>query len=1175
MQASQTQTRYFFQRLPENIAFFRQEEVEELKNRLKYNNFLAVFGEEVHQARSLIFDGLLPALNPYSVEAGAGLPVSDTEGRAGFRWSVAPKVEPGANPIGNLARALAQPGVLKKQVEADFARKLEKMLRTGAGGLKDVFEYEKEQDEFNLVLVIDRLDEVTLFKNNGAWHGLTGDDALFFNLILTAIRSTLPVYIILLLDAHSLNQLYQYSGFLEDIDQNRFTLRYSDPAYLGKVLVQAAGNQVEKHELKFIEETLVSDLKKAGQNGRRDPYALFKLNFLLRQARHTLDPATNTDLLQGYKELGKIKNTIEVFCDHVLKGALGTRLPDSGTNRERELRIRTKVVERAFKALTEKAPTGVAIRRAVFLRELLDLCRRNMPPAGSKGGKLPLEHEAWGDPETKDLTERDLLDYLTAFNACGVRFIEIVDPPVDRDLDRIVYIGEEAVVSNWLRIKKWVEQELVDAGIYKSLIEFARAYYQTDRARMALTGMPAAASVPQKKASWLHKLWTWIVDYGKMIFGSVKKELKLLSKKIEFSLKEDFNPGEKLSLNAIRLPFEWKQNNFPNEAWAKRYFKPHAIPVPDPANLPEDQEALQELDLNRYLVEEKGIETHFAMARAYYDLSLENVKSIVERREREKERRVLHSKRLTMIFFALSVFALISTVRACSSRKKAEVAQQNIELFNFLDILSQTHALRIELPPAYFTKLKEEIRAKRKITEEAELLNHLADSMYIPIRLFPKDNLHAELSKQALLTLNTLREAEDALDSGNSLIRSAETILEIAEQGVRMNKENQDTLFQFPHIYRALEEHILAITNTLEERYLDTDHDSYTHQEKALVMTFASNPDIASQYAFGDARGNIHIYTGPDEFKTLNPAERITSVYYKDSATLYAATYLGNLIRYDGLNKDPRGRAPLPFTPIELAPALDQPIIGLFTREDFLLVCTASEIRLMTRSLLNGRERYEWKQTIPLQRDLREIRAFTISPDGSLIAAGGNGRTQLFELTRDNGWAIRQVADIDHPDQACTALAISQPMPSPFGLHPLLAIGFENGVIWLNSIEVILTNDQWRSFSAYLILHESTISSIGFNPEIYQMASSSLDGSIRLWNLDLLVESGVNLPIISDYDHIRLEQSGQGIWGIVYINRDELFSTENIHIRKWKTNIEALKKELEDLLTEFKNETSR
>ncbi len=1169
MHASQTQIRHFFQRLPENIAFFRQEEVEELKNRLKYNNFLAVFGEEVHQVRSLIFEGLLPALHPHAVEAGADLPVSDTEGRAGFRWSVAPKVEPGANPLGNLAHALAQPGVLKKQVEADYAGKLEKMLRSGNSGLTDVFEYEKDPDEFNLVLVVDRLEEVALFKNNGAWHGQTGDDALFFNLILAAIRSTLPVYVILLMDAHSLNQLYQYSGFLEDIDQNRFTLRYSDPAYLEKILVRAAGDQMETNELNFIRETLAGDLKKGTQNGRRDPYALFKLQFLLRQARHAAESGKNADPLQLYKDLGKIKNSIDVFCEKTLNGT-GVE-GNSGASPEQALRVRKKVVERAFKALTEKSPTGVAVRRPVFLDELLDLCRRDVPAAR---GNTP-ENLSWGDPETKDLTERALLGYLTAFNAFGVRFIEIVEPPVGRDLERIVYIGEEAVVSNWTRIKKWVEQELVDAGIYKSLIEFARAYYATALSGSKTVGFPSTIEAPQKKTSWLSRLWTWIADYARMISGSVKKELKLLSKKIEFSLKEDFNPGEKLSLNAIRLPFEWKQNSFPNETWAKRYFKPHKIPIPDPANLPEDREALQELELNRYLIEEKGIETHFAMARAYYDLSLENVKGIVERREREKERRVLHSKRLTIIFFALSVFALISTVRACSQRKKAEVAQQNIQLFNFLDILSQTHTLRKELPPAYFKKLKEEIRSKRKITEEAELLDHLADSLYIPMRFFPKDNLHASLSKQALLTLNSLREAEDAVDAGVSLVRSAQSILDIAEEGIRLNRENPDTLFQFPHIYKALEEHILTLKKTMEERYQDTDHDAYMHREEALVTAFCSNPGIAEQYAFGDARGNIHIYTGPDGFKTLNPAERITAVAYKDSLTLYAATYLGKVIRYEGLNKDPRGRAPLPYKQITLFPALDQPIIGLFAREDLLLLCTSSEIRLMTRSTQIGQERYDMKQTIPLQTGLGEIRAFTVNPDGNQIAAGGNGRTKLFELTNNNGWAIRQVADIDHPDQACTALAISRPVPTPFGLHPLLAIGLEDGLIWLNSIEVILTNEQWRNFSAYLILHESSISSIGFNPGMYQMASSSLDGSIRLWNLDLLVESGINLPFFADYDHIRLEQSGQGFWGIVYINRDELFSTENITIRKWKTNIEALKKELEELLTEFEAQMTR
>ncbi|MCB0608989.1 MAG: hypothetical protein H6562_04650 [Lewinellaceae bacterium] len=1191
MSATKTEVRPFLQRLPEKISFFRPEELEEVKNRLKYSNFLAVFGEESYQLRSLVFDGLLPSLqtngggNPAA--GSGGVRKSDIEGRAGFNWSIAPILTPGPNPVGNLAGALAEPGVLRAAVEADFGKTLERKLRSGIDGLLEVYESEKDSEDFNLLIVVDRLEEISMFRENGTWHGQAGDDALFFNLILSAIRSSLPVYIILLMDSGSLNQVYQYSGFLEDIDQNRFQLRKFDPKSAAAWVRQAAGDGAETEAERAFIDALAADLKN-GNNGA-DPHALFKLTFALQQMRAAAAGSQDADISQLYRENGKISRVIDLWLERKF-GALQPSGEAAGETPAGLASLTTdqKIVMRSFKALTEKDPSGVAVRRPVFLSELLELCRRSV---ANPANAVQSNADPWGDETTKNLTERQVLDQLMGFNTPSNPFIRIIDPPADQDFDRIVYIQEEALVSNWNRIKAWADQEVVDAGIYKGLIEFAKAYYKKT-AEGVPGGVQAGPTGNTPETGLLKRIWEFIAGYFRMISGSVKRELQLLNKKIEFSLQEDFNPGEKLSLNSIRLPFEWKQNNIPNETWARRYYNPHRIPVKDPP--PEDPDALEEYKLNKYLVQEKGIEHHFALARTYYDLSLENVKGIVERREMEKERRVNNSRRLTLIFLVLAVVAVIATIRASSLRRAEKLNRQNVELFDFLDILSQTRTIRKEIhSEEYNNKLKEEIRTESLLDEDEMkdsmrgMLKFLADSFYIALipdaMVAANRNLSAynervidkfnTLSINAALTLNSLKVAENARNSKSLIIQSASDILGIAGEAINFNRTVRDTFYQFPLIYKALEEHIATLQQILAQKYDDLEHNNFRHKDQALVMAFASNPGIEAQYAYGDALGNVRIFNGEDDFKTASSGERITALTYTDSATLLAGTFRGNILRYEGLATDPRGKGVFPYAKLELGPDMDKPINAIFQIGDYLLVVTPWELQLLSAST-GGPDRFVQVQNVRLDAGLHEIRACAISPDKDMVIAGGDGALEVFELSEGPNRSLVHLKTVPFTGAAITALAVSDAFSGPFGEQTsLVAVGLENGTIFLAPADDLLPDANFGADLGILSLQSSTISTLGFNPHAHQLASSSLDGSIVLWNLDLIAPGNVQGAVfLNDYDHIRLEESGQGMWGIVYINSNELFSTENLTIRKWKTNIEVLKKELEELLGEYKND---
>ncbi|MCK6690872.1 MAG: hypothetical protein L6Q97_02090, partial [Thermoanaerobaculia bacterium] len=81
---------------------------------------------------------------------------------------------------------------------------------------------------------------------------------------------------------------------------------------------------------------------------------------------------------------------------------------------------------------------------------------------------------------------------------------------------------------------------------------------------------------------------------------------------------------------------------------------------------------------------------------------------------------------------------------------------------------------------------------------------------------------------------------------------------------------------------------------------------------------------------------------------------------------------------------------------------------------------------------------------------------------------------------------------------------------------------------------------------------------LAFNPVFPQLASSSPDGTVRLWNLTKSVKNNA--------DHITLRDPGLNIKAIIYIDPDQLLVQESIINWITKTNINALKEELDCLV---------
>ena len=184
--------------------------------------------------------------------------------------------------------------------------------------------------------------------------------------------------------------------------------------------------------------------------------------------------------------------------------------------------------------------------------------------------------------------------------------------------------------------------------------------------------------------------------------------------------------------------------------------------------------------------------------------------------------------------------------------------------------------------------------------------------------------------------------------------------------------------------------------------------------------------------------------------------------------------------------------------------------------------------------------------------------------DGKIyIVIGGKDKTVVLIFTSDKDGDINlfEKREIYHHNFTMTSVGMN--VFNQFGVNKSwLALGGEAGSLHIcdNFLELFTRYDRTLELNAVDFSefrpHKSTISTIAFNDSFHQMATASLDGSIQLWNLSLLDDPS---------QHIRLKNTGAGIWDLCYINADEIIIAENINTAIWRTNINAQRRELERL----------
>ncbi len=408
-----------------HLYFGREREVDAMVDKLAAHRLLAVLGSSGSGKSSLVNCGLRPALHTGLLAA------------AGTAWRVV-SCRPGADPVGALARAMAEPGLLFSPAALPattgftLAQAIETTLRMSRLGLLDAVRQARLAPGVNVLVVIDQFEELFRYRRLGG-PAAVDDAATLVGLLLQAqAQRALPVYVVLTMRSDFLGECSAIEGLAQAINDGqhlvpRMTRDERRAAIAGPVAV--AGGRIDP----VLLTRLVNDVGD-------DPDQLSTLQHALNRswAHWQARGGPGALALADYEDaaVGTMANALDRHAEQAWAA-----LPDDAAR---------ATCERLLRALTDRATDPRGVRRPARLAALCDV-------TGDPAEALCAVIEVLRSPERSFLM-----------------------PPLPEPLqaDTVIDIAHESLMRIWRRLQGWADDEARSAEQLRRLADASGLHAQ-------------------------------------------------------------------------------------------------------------------------------------------------------------------------------------------------------------------------------------------------------------------------------------------------------------------------------------------------------------------------------------------------------------------------------------------------------------------------------------------------------------------------------------------------------------------------------------------------------------------------------------------------------------------------------------------------------------------------
>jgi len=400
-----------------HLYFGRENQVDEILDKLKDNRFIAILGASGSGKSSLMYCGIIPSLE-------GGIIGGDSR-----RWRII-KTRPGETPIENLSKALNkninyQSNV--SNVEKNITESaVYATLRSNSYGLQHALEYLNISENENILLLVDQFEELFRFRNI---HEQKEQALEFVQLLLNLVNAEhLPVYVVFTMRSDFVGECAQFPELADLINKSNYLIPQMTRSDLKQVIngpVAVANGQISSN----LVNQLINDV---GDNPDQLP-------ILQHALMRTWD---------YWIKHNEDNSSIDI-THYMAIGGMSKALSDHANEAFSELNPRGEIIcELMFKLLTEKQSEERGIRRPAAILEIMKVA---------------------------DASFDELISVIDLFRMPGRAFL---NSPSGTKLteDSIIDISHESLMRIWDKLKVWVSDEADSAQMYLRLIEAAGKY---------------------------------------------------------------------------------------------------------------------------------------------------------------------------------------------------------------------------------------------------------------------------------------------------------------------------------------------------------------------------------------------------------------------------------------------------------------------------------------------------------------------------------------------------------------------------------------------------------------------------------------------------------------------------------------------------------------------------
>lgn len=435
-----------------DVFFGREDSLDIMVERLGRNRFLAVTGSSGSGKSSLVFTGLIDALDR-GLLAGAGAD-----------WSTV-IFRPGARPLQELARALSEPGAQR------LCSLAEPLLRAALASSPNALADQLSALTFgrNVLIVVDQFEEIFRYRSGEdrpsdqaseeslAWRDETQS---FVTLLLeSAKQRSIPIYVVITVRSDFLGECAEFNGLAEAINASQFLTPRLTRAELTRCIegpVRVYGGTIEP----ILVNRLLNEMGSSS-----DQLPLMQ-HAMMRLWEMTPGEPKNLTLARYEGELRSLHHALSDHLDEI----------------ERELKSEQKpLVETLFRAITEGSGSKNDRRRPTTLSTIAAIAER------------PPDH---------------LISVIDAFRGPGKNFLL---PRKELTPESTIDISHETIIRQWEVLQEnWIRNEFASAELYRKL-EYSALRWK-DRHGAQLHGADLSEALLWRERE--HPNAAWASRYG-------------------------------------------------------------------------------------------------------------------------------------------------------------------------------------------------------------------------------------------------------------------------------------------------------------------------------------------------------------------------------------------------------------------------------------------------------------------------------------------------------------------------------------------------------------------------------------------------------------------------------------------------------------------------------------